>query len=249
MLPLRDSIPNVHTPVMVRTIIAVNTLFFLVTLQMDPHSLARLFHLLGVVPARFTHPEWAVWMGYPQEGYYSFLTYMFIHGGWLHFLGNMLTLWIFADNIEDIMGPFKFLGFYFLCGLGALFLQFIFSPDSAVPIIGASGAIAGVMGAYFLLYPHSKVVVLIPVVIIPLFIELPALIFLGLWFLMQFFSGVSSQVGVSSSSGGAVAWWAHVGGFLLGMFLLRFFKDEKRCYYCYQAGQSRQKDFRIDREL
>ncbi len=245
MIPIRDSIPNVHTPVMVRSIIAVNAVIFLFALHLSDYSLARMFHEFGVVPARFTNPQWAEWMGYPQGGYYAFFTYMFIHGGWLHFLGNMLTLWIFADNIEDIMGPFKFLAFYFLCGLGALGIHILFNPDSAVPVVGASGAIAGVMGAYFLLYPHSKVVTIIPIFIIPFFIELPAVIFLGVWFLMQFFSGVSAQVGVPSGSGG-VAWWAHVGGFVLGMILLRFFRDEKRCYYCYKAWKTGKPDFTFD---
>ena len=244
MIPIRDSIPNVHKPVMVWTIIVINALLFLLTLHLNDYGLARLFHVFGVVPARFTHPGWALWAGYPEGGYYSFFTYMFLHSGWLHFLGNMLTLWIFADNIEDIMGPFKFLAFYFLCGLGALALHFVFSPDSAVPVVGASGAIAGVMGAYFLLYPHSKVVVIVPIIIIPLFFELPALIFLGLWFLIQFFSGITSHVG--ASSGGEVAWWAHVGGFLIGMFLLKFFKDEKRCYYCYKAHNTQNDDFFFD---
>ncbi|MFP4168356.1 MAG: rhomboid family intramembrane serine protease [Desulfonatronovibrionaceae bacterium] len=242
MIPIQDSIPNVHKPVMVRAILVVNAFVFLYILVLDDYAAARLFHVFGAVPARFTHPDWAQWMGYPKDGFYSLLTYMFIHGGWLHFLGNMLSLWIFADNIEDIMGPVKFLVFYCLCGLGALGIHILFNPNSAVPVVGASGAIAGVMGAYFLLYPHSKVVAVIPVIFIPLFLELPAVVFLGLWFVMQFFSGITSQVGLDSGTGGAVAWWAHVGGFVLGMLILRFFRDEERCYYCYQAGKKKRWD-------
>ncbi|MBT8762924.1 rhomboid family intramembrane serine protease [Desulfohalobiaceae bacterium Ax17] len=236
MIPLRDSIPNVHRPVMVWTIIAVNTIAFLFVLELNHFQLVKFFHLFGVVPARFTHPEWARWMGYPDGGYISLITHMFLHSGWLHFLGNMWTLWIFADNIEDVMGPFRFLVFYLLCGLCSLLIHFLFNMDSAVPVVGASGAIAGVMGAYFLLYPHAKVVTFIPIFFVPYIFELPALIFLGFWFLIQIISAISSNV--FSSAGGGVAWWGHAGGFLAGMLLLSLFKNEKRCYYCYKQKES-----------
>ena len=230
MFPLRDSIPRVHTPWAVYAVILVNTMVFLWLLTLGPRGTEAAFHLLGVVPARFTHPELALRAGYPEFGLYTFVTYMFLHGGWMHFIFNMWTLWIFADNIEDVMGPLRFLGFYLCSGLAALAVHYLFNMDSTAPVVGASGAIAGVMGAYFLLYPHARVVTVVPIVIIPLIFEIPAVIFLGIRFVSQFFSGVSSLAG--SGGGGGIAWWAHAGGFVAGMLLLPIFRLKGRCYFC-----------------
>ncbi len=237
MIPLRDNIPRVHYPVMVVALIVVNSLFYLLETRLSPFQLQGLFHLLGVVPARFVHPDWAQGVGYPAANIWPFFTYMFLHSGFWHLLMNMWMLWIFADNIEDVTGHFRFLAFYLLCGLAALIVHIIFNLDSSVPVVGASGAIAGVMGAYFVLYPHGKVHTFLPVIFLPLFVQVPAVIFLGVWILMQIFSGMISQAG--SSQG--VAWWAHVGGFLAGMFLIRFFRRKDRCYYCYDPDE---KDYR-----
>jgi membrane associated rhomboid family serine protease len=190
-----------------------------------------------VVPARFTSPEWALFAGYPRGGYIAFLTHMFIHGGWLHIIANMWTLWIFADNIEDVMGPVRFVLFYLACGLSATVVHILFNADSTIPVVGASGAIAGVMGAYLLLYPHAKVFTLIPVLFFPLFFELPAAIYLGIWFLTQFFSGVTSIV--APQQGGGIAWWAHLGGFAAGIVLLPYFRRNDRCYFCYRPDPAR----------
>ncbi len=230
MFPLRDNIPTRHRPYMVWTILAVNVLIFVLMLPLGPVQENGVFHLFGVVPARFFHPDWAVWRGYPEGGSIAFFAHMFIHSGWLHIIANMWSLWIFADNVEDVMGPFRFLIFYVLCGLAALCVHMITAPDSAVPVVGASGAIGGVMGAYFFLYPHAKVVTFLPILIVPLIFEIPALFFLGAWFMSQVFSGL-----LASSDGGGVAWWAHIGGFVAGMLLLRFFRDDARCYYCYRS--------------
>ena len=161
---------------------------------------------------------------------------MYLHGGFFHFLANMWTMWIFADNIEDVMGPIRFLVFYTFCGLAALGVHMFFNPHSPVPVVGASGAIAGVMGAYFLLYPHSKVLTLIPIFIFPLIVEVPAVVFLGIWFLVQFTSGVSS---LSAQAGQGIAWWAHAGGFVAGMALLWLFRQKDRCKHCstFTGGQ------------
>ncbi|MDY7001937.1 MAG: rhomboid family intramembrane serine protease [Thermodesulfobacteriota bacterium] len=229
MIPLRDSIPRVHTPYVVWGLIALNTFIFLLTAYLPPQALPIVFRLFGVVPARFSNPEWAAFVGFPQGGAYTFLTYMFLHGDWLHLLLNMWMLWIFADNIEDVMGPVRFLVFYVLCGLAALGVHYAFNMNSPLPVVGASGAIAGVMGAYFLLYPHARVVTLIPIIIIPYIVELPAVLFLGIWFLMQFFSGVSSSLSQGAAS---IAWWAHAGGFVAGMLLIPVFRVKERCYYC-----------------
>jgi membrane associated rhomboid family serine protease len=230
VIPLRDSIPRVHTPWATWAIIACNALAFSWTLSLGPQAREVLFHLLGVVPLRFSEPALAAQVGFPPHGQYAFLTYMFLHGGWLHFLANMWTLWIFADNIEDVMGPLRFLCFYVCSGLAALGVHYVFEMHSPVPVVGASGAIAGVMGAYFLLYPHARVTTLVPLFFIPLIFDLPAVIFLGFWFLSQFFSGVAGLV--APGQGGGIAWWAHAGGFVAGAVLLPLFRRPGRCRFC-----------------
>ena len=143
---------------------------------------------------------------------------MFLHGGFLHLLGNMWFLYIFGDNVEDRLGPVRYLAFYLCCGIVSGLSHFILNLQSQAPVIGASGAIAGVMGAYFLLHPKSKILTLIPIIIIPLFVEIPAFFFLGLWFLFQFINAAAGHGG-----DGGVAWWAHIGGFLFGMLFLKLF--------------------------
>lgn len=230
MIPLRDNIPSRHRPYVMWALLGLNAIAFLLCLGLSPAQEFKLFHLLGVVPARYFHPEWAMWQGYPENAWLPLFSHMFLHSGWLHIMVNMWTLWIFGDNVEDVMGPVRFPIFYVLCGLGALAVHMVTSPDSTVPVVGASGAIAGVMGAYFFLYPHAKVVTFLPVLIIPFVFELPAVFYLGAWFLTQVFSGMLAPAG-----GGGVAWWAHIGGFVAGMLLLRFFRDDSRCYYCYRS--------------
>lgn len=230
MFPLRDNIPSRHTPVVTWTLLGLNVVAFLWSLGLDPVQEFKVFHLLGVVPARYFHTQWAALQGYPDGLLLPLATHMFLHAGWLHVIANMWTLWIFGDNVEDVMGPWRFLLFYLLCGLGALFVHMVTGPDSMVPVVGASGAIAGVMGAYFFLYPHARVVTFLPIFIIPFVVEIPAVFYLGAWFLTQVFSGM-----LAPSGGGGVAWWAHIGGFVTGMLLLRFFRDDSRCYYCYRS--------------
>jgi membrane associated rhomboid family serine protease len=232
MIPLRDSIPNVHRPYGVWLLLAANVLAFALELSLNEQGRAVLFHLLGVVPARyqaFFGGQAALDVG----DLLPFVTYMFLHSGWLHIIMNMWVLWVFADNVEDVMGTFGFLAFYVICGLGAVALHMVLAPASRVPVVGASGAIGGVMGAYFVLYPYGRVVTLIPIFIIPWIVELPAVIFLGIWFLGQLFSGVAS---FQASSQGGVAWWAHAGGFVTGLLLLGIFRKKERCYYCFQKS-------------
>ncbi len=199
-------------------LIAVNLLVFFYELTLPEVGLERLFYAFGVVPAQFSAPDWALQAGRPSAGVLAFLTSMFLHGGLLHVLSNLWTLWIFGDNVEDRMGPWRFLAFYLLSGLLAGLVHLLTNLDSQVPTIGASGAIAGVLGAYMILYPHSRVVTLVPVFFWPLFFEIPAVFYLAFWFLAQVFSAASS-----ASGGGGVAWWAHVGGFLAGLLLFRLF--------------------------
>jgi membrane associated rhomboid family serine protease len=232
MIPIRDTIPSRNVPITMYLLILANVLIFLLQLQLPDESLQRFFYYFGIVPARYTHPAWAEYIGLPVDNYWPFVTSMFLHGGWFHLIGNMWTLWIFGDNVEDRMGPVRFLFFYLCCGIAAGIVHFLTNPNSTIPTIGASGAIAGVMGAYFLLFPHSRVITLIPIFFYPVFVALPAVVYLGIWFLTQFLSGVGSFV--PGQQVGGIAWWAHIGGFVAGMVLCPLFVERKRpCRHCY----------------
>ncbi|AMK12333.1 rhomboid family intramembrane serine protease [Pseudodesulfovibrio indicus] len=239
MIPLRSNVPRVTIPYAVSAIIAVNVLAFLYVRTLDPHAVARLYHLFGVVPARFMEPDWAVWAGYPKTLGWPLVTYMFLHGGWLHLILNMWMLWLFGDNIEDVTGHGWFVLFYLLCGLAAVGTHMVFEGSSPMPVVGASGAVAGVLGAYIVLYPHGRVLTLIPVFFFPFIFRIPASLFLGFWFLLQVFSGIYSKVQGAQD----VAWWAHVGGFVAGIVLIRWFRLPGVCRYCYNPDS---KDY--DRE-
>jgi membrane associated rhomboid family serine protease len=215
MIPLRDTIPSRSFPVVSVTIIAVNTVVFLYEVSLG-RGLNSFIDRHALVPASMVS-------GFEEHGLsvrpvIPVFSSMFLHAGWIHLIGNMLYLWIFGDNVEDRMGRARFLLFYLLCGTGAAALYVYMSPTSNTPTLGASGAIAGVLGAYFLLFPRARVLTLLPIFFLIQFIEVPAYFFLGFWFLMQFFSGALS-IGVEASGGG-VAWWAHVGGFVTGMALV-----------------------------
>lgn len=205
MIPLRDTQPSRSTPVVTVAIIAVNVLLFLYQVSLDRFSLNHFIMEYGVVPDRLH--------------YSSLLTSMFLHGGWMHLIGNMWFLWIFGDNVEDILGHGKYLVFYLLAGVVAALAQVLFSLGSRVPMVGASGAIAGVMGAYMIKFPHSRILTLIPVIVFFTTVEVPAFFMLLYWFAIQFFSGVGS-IAYSQSSQGGVAWLAHVGGFVAGIILI-----------------------------
>lgn len=208
MIPLRDTVPSSRFPIVTLCIIGVNVLVFLAEINLSPWALEDAFRTWGVVPLRFTHPRLPV-------NYLTLLSSMFLHGGWMHIIGNMWSLWIFGDNVEDRMGRGGFLLFYLLSGLAAGAVHIVTNPASTVPTVGASGAIAGVMGAYLLLYPHATVVTLIPIFFFLQVVELPAVLFLGFWFVTQLFSGTLSLAAAGAQAGG-VAWWAHIGGFVVG---------------------------------
>jgi membrane associated rhomboid family serine protease len=210
MIPLRDVIPSRTTPYVTISLVAINVLVFLYQFSLGP-AVNQFVLVFGLVPAYFS------WV--------NVVTSMFLHGGFLHVAGNMLYLWIFGDNVEDRMGHGRFLAFYLLCGTAAALGQTLTVPGSTVPMVGASGAVAGVMGAYFVLYPHSRIVTLLPIFIFIQIIEVPAIFFLGVWFVMQLLSGVGSiAMATGGEPAGGVAFWAHVAGFaagLLGVFVFR----------------------------
>ena len=216
MIPIRDTIPSRNYPVANNALILINIcIFFFQMIQ--GASLGQFVYTYGLTPAKFFHPLISHHISM-EEKLFSFVSYMFLHGGFLHLIANMWSLYIFGDNVEDRLGPIRYIGFYLLSGIGAGFFHLFLNANSNIPTIGASGAIAGVMGAYFILYPGSKILTLIPIVIIPWFVEIPAFFFLGLWFLMQFINAAGSD---ALNSG--VAWWAHIGGFIWGMLLLHVF--------------------------
>ncbi len=220
MIPIRDTIPRQHFPFAIWALIAVNVYVFIRELALPLDSTEQFIYLFGLVPARFTHPGWAASVGFPHS-YWPFLTTMFLHGGWLHIIGNMWFLWIFGDNVEDRMGPVRFLVFYLLCGLAAGVVHVLTNPGSRVPAVGASGAIAGVMGAYVALFPRARIVAMFPIFFYPVFFQVPAFIYLGFWFFMQFFSGTLAIATHREVSG--IAWWAHVGGFGAGILTFSLF--------------------------
>src|SRR5579872_5670076 len=207
MIPLRSTERvRAATPV-TGILIAVNVLVFLYQVSMDQEALTLFVERWGIVPDAIS--------GHLQ----TLLTSMFLHGSWLHLLGNMLFLWVFGRNVEDLIGGGRFLVFYLCCGLAAAILQVITSPYSRVPTIGASGAIAGVMGAYLIKFPRARIVTLVFIIVFVTTLDLPAFFLLLYWFAIQFFNGVGS-IGYSQLSQGGVAWFAHVGGFIAGMLIV-----------------------------
>ena len=213
MIPLRDVIPSRTKPGVTITLIVLNVLVYLFQVGLNEQVQEAFIYATAVVPAYFS--------------FGSVFTSMFVHGGFAHLAGNMLFLWIFGDNVEDRMGHFRYLFFYLTCGVVAAMSQVMLNPESLVPMVGASGAIAGVMGAYLVLYPHSRVLMLFP---FPVFLfELPAIAFLGFWFLVQFLNGIGQlPVFQQDQISGGVAFWAHVTGFASGLILVTFLKRPER---------------------
>lgn len=217
MFPLRDNNPRHGKPVVTVALIALNALVFLYALSLPEEVLEELFYRWGFVPARLLLGNETTALGFLPDGWTTPLTSMFLHAGWAHLLGNMWMLWLFGDNVEDRFGHLRFLAFYVLCGLAAAWTHFLIGPHSAVPTVGASGAVAGVMGAYLLLFPRARIVTLVWFLFVFDFVEIPAIVFLGLWIAVQVWSG-SMTLTMPESAG--VAFWAHVGGFAAGAALL-----------------------------
>ncbi|HEX8170566.1 MAG TPA: rhomboid family intramembrane serine protease [Thermoanaerobaculia bacterium] len=216
MIPLRDHNPRRTVPFVTYLLVAVNVALFLWELSLGP-ALDRTIFAVAFIPARFWIPgNWAADL-------FTIVISMFLHGGVLHVASNLLYLWIFGDNVEDRIGHFRYALFYFVCGFAATFAHAIFSASSTIPAIGASGAIAGVLGAYLVLYPHARVTTLIPIFFFITVREIPAILILGFWFVLQLFSGVGSLGIPDAQSMGGVAYFAHIGGFVAGMLLIGLF--------------------------
>jgi membrane associated rhomboid family serine protease len=206
-------------------LIVINFAFFIYELTLGPAEVEHLFFNYAIVPAQYESLFKSGFFAFPIRYYLSFFTYMFLHGGFMHVISNMWALWIFGDNVEDDMGPIRFLVFYLFCGVISGVVHAFLHLNSHLPTIGASGALAGVMGAFFLLYPLSRITTLILLIFYPLFVKIPAFIFLGIWFLIQLFSGYLSY-GQTAEAGG-VAWWVHIVGFGAGMLTFWVFLKTK----------------------
>jgi membrane associated rhomboid family serine protease len=227
MIPIRDDAPRYSTPYVNYFLLALNVLVFLFEVFLpDPARNAFIFQF-GVVPAKIT----GLVRGAPginaEMAFVPILTGMFMHASWLHLISNMWVLYIFGDNIEDYLGHFRYLLFYLFTGVAAAFLHTAFNPLSRIPSVGASGAIAGVMGAYFVLFPSARVLTLVPFLFV-FFIWLPAWIVLGYWIVTQFLSGAATAIAYSSQTSGGIAFWAHVGGFAAGIALIKLFPSRPR---------------------
>jgi len=216
MFPLYDTVRSRRFPFINWMLILLNGLIFYYEITLGEDRLNRFILNWGLIPAQLTSNYAESWL--------TVFTSMFLHGGWLHILGNMWTLFIFGDNIEDRMGHGNYLVFYLLSGAAAAILQSVLMPASQVPMIGASGAIAGVLGAYLILYPRARIVSLVPILFIFTLVEIPAVIYLGIWFVLQLFSGWSALQGAAS---GGIAWWAHIGGFVFGVITVQLFTKRR----------------------
>jgi len=222
MIPLRDDNPTSITPYVTYAVIAAAVLAFLWQVSLGEKGFEAAVVALGVIPATLLGGESLPPALYVVPPAATLFTSMFLHGGFLHLAGNMLYLWIFGNNVEDAMGHVRFAMFYVLCGLAAAYAQALPNPDSAIPMIGASGAISGVLGAYLLLYPRAHVLVLVPLGFFAHMVRLPAMVVLGFWFVLQLINSA-----LSDSTQGGVAWGAHIGGFVAGMVLIPFFKHRR----------------------
>ena len=214
MIPLRDTIQSRNYPVVNTLIIVLNSGLFLLELGQGTGFNEFIF-TYGLVPARYSMPQIGAYFSASQQ-VVALFSFMFLHGGFWHLLGNMWSLYIFGDNVEDRLGPFRYLVFYLVCGLASGLFHLFIHWHSRIPTIGASGAIAGVMGAYFILYPKSRILTLIPIFFLPYLVEVPAYFFLAVWFLIQFISAASSP-----AQAAGIAWWAHIGGFVFGLIFMK----------------------------
>jgi membrane associated rhomboid family serine protease len=235
MFPLRSTVPLRYLPIATWALIAINCAVFLFEMSLSPTALAQFLSQFALIPARDLHPDAYVGMASPPVRYLPFFTNMFLHGGWLHLILNMWALWLFGPGVEDRLGRWSYVALYLACGVLASVTHAVFNSTSASPALGASGAIAGVLGCYIRLFPWARIVVLVPILFLPFFFDVPAVLFAGFWFLTQLLQGTISLM--APDAGGPIAWWAHVGGFIAGLVLAaplqrrppkyrRFYRDE-----------------------
>ncbi len=239
MFPIDDTVPRRQPAFVVWGLILINGAVFWYQISLTPQEAQALAYRWALVPLRYSDPAWGLAHGLDPNNYLPFLTNTFMHGGWAHIVGNMWTLWLFGSAVEDRLGHGRFLAFYLLSGLAASWTHYLFNAASPIPALGASGAIAGVIAGYALLFPRARIVFLVPVLFLPLFFDLPALVYAVAWYLLQVFQGALGLM--RPELGGGIAWWAHAGGFVAGALLMlvlrrwirvrRYFRDETRLGY------------------
>ncbi len=234
MIPLKDDAPRYITPYVNYFLLALNTLVFLCMWLGVPAPAQQVVNIFGYQPIRVTALLRGSHAVNAEVAFIPVLTAMFMHASWLHLISNMWVLYIFGDNIEDHLGHFGYLVFYLLSGIAAALVHTFFNPLSRIPSVGASGAIAGVMGAYFVLFPSARVLTLVPFLFV-FFLWLPAWIVLGYWFVVQFLSGAATSIAYSSQTGGGIAFWAHVGGFAAGLLMIKLFPSQRRRRFRYDG--------------
>ena len=226
MFPVQTTVPLRNPPVVTWALIAVNCVVFLYQISLSEPELELFLSRFALIPGRYFAPNAPSSLSVLD--YLPFVTNMFLHGGWLHLILNMWTLWLFGRTVEDRFGSARYLLFYLLCGAVASTTHALVNGTSEIPALGASGAIAGVLGCYMRMYPLSRVVVMIPILFFPFFFELPAIVFTGLWFLVQVMQGTADLF--APPAGAGVAWWAHIGGFVAGFLLTPLLQHSKRAY-------------------
>jgi len=234
MLPIQDGVATRYPPVVTWCLIAANCAIFLIQISLTPAELDWFLLRFALVPARYFGSAGVM----PPPGaadYLPFATNMFLHGGWLHLILNMWTLWIFGPAVEDRLGSGRYFLFYLVVGVVASLTHALFNPSSVLPALGASGAIAGVIGCYVRLFPMARLIVMVPILFLPLFFEVPALLFAGFWFLMQILQGTVEFL--VPADGGGVAWWAHIGGFVAGLLLTPALRRPARSYRPYYSDE------------
>jgi rhomboid family protein len=230
MFPLEIAVPTRYPAIVTYALIAANCAVFLFEVSLSPGELQVFVSQFALIPARDFAP--------PTQGlrdYLPFVSNMFLHGGWLHLIFNMWTLYLFGPAVEDRLGHGRYLGFYLVCGLLASITHAFFNPTSTVPALGASGAIAGVIASFIMMFPLARLVIVIPILFFPFFFEVPAILFAGFWFFTQFISGVGQLLAASQAAG--IAWWAHVGGFIAGLALTPMLRQSKQDYRDYHADE------------
>jgi membrane associated rhomboid family serine protease len=235
MLPLQIAVPTRYPPAVTWTLIAVNCAVFLFQIGLSPSELESFLYRFALIPARYFLPGAFGGAEAAPVDYLPFVSNMFLHGGWLHLILNMWTLWLFGPAVEDRLGRGRYLAFYLACGLCASVAHAIFNPTSTIPALGASGAIAGVLGSFILMFPLARLVIMVPILFFPFFFEVPAIFFAGLWFLTQVLAGTAELF--MPSGGGGVAWWAHIGGFVAGVALTPVLHQSKQRYRPYHADE------------
>jgi membrane associated rhomboid family serine protease len=233
MFPIKNAVPSRYPPVVTWSLIGTNCLVFLFQISLSPGELEWLVYNFALVPARYFSAYGTAQLSLGD--FLPFVTNTFMHGGWLHLILNMWMLWMFGGTVEDRFGRGRYLVFYLACGVLASFAHAVFNPTSTVPALGASGAISGIMGCFVRLFPLARLIVVVPIIFIPLFFEVPAIVFVGIWFILQLLQGAVDLF--MPSQGGGVAWWAHIGGFVAGLALGPLLMRSDRRYRSYYADE------------